>query len=254
MLGKHLPPPTRLSFIIIIHREAGQNDASFVCTWGESKRRNSVYWHWIQQWERLKWTGKGILSMSSAEVGYVVCYSLWWEEPSSNGVQRTFFALGFPFLSFINYKTGFYFGDLADLETPLPQPPSAGIKGLFSLHSYLSFLKSSSASHFWSQIWLGNSRQLTQTSVHCFSFLAGAVLSWLKLFPTTYRDFIREVVSGLPPTLCYVISLEPIHHNTFLLSLGGLKILVSMSPSLRGDHSGDKTCHSRCLNQCGKAS
>lgn len=104
------------------------------------------------QWERLKWTGKGMVSMSSAEVGDVACYSPWWEEPSLNEVQRTFLALGFPFLSFINYETGFYFGDLADLKIPLAQPPSGGIMALFSLHSYLSSLKSLSACHFQSQI------------------------------------------------------------------------------------------------------
>lgn len=132
----------------------------------------------------------------------------------------------FPFLSFINYETGFYFGDLADLKIPLAQPPSGGIMALFSLHSYLSSLKSLSACHFQSQIWLGNSRRSTQTSVCCFGFLAWAIISWLKLFPTTCRDFSREVVSGLLPVLCYVISLEPIHHNTFLLSLGGLSVFA----------------------------
>lgn len=149
-------------------------------------------------------------------------------------------------------RQGSYFGGLADLEIPLPQPPSAGIMGLLSVHSYLSSLKLSSACHFWIQIWLGNSRLLTQTSVCCFSFLAWAVISWLKLFPTTCRDISREMVSGLLPALCHVISLEPIHHTTFLLSLGGLSIPVPMSPSLHGDHSGDKACHSRWLNQCGK--
>lgn len=62
------------------------------------------------------------------------------------------------------------------------------------------------------------------------------------------------MVSGLVTPLCHVICLEPIHHGTFLLSLGGLSGLVPTNPSPHWDHSRDKTCHSRWLNQCGKTS